>query len=174
MVRAIRSRPQLIPWRTFLTTQNQSHGRFLLWLFIKGDFQDEMILPWLRAQLQIPSTLWLQPSKKTDKKTPKRTSRIALANFYGGNWGRTKRTIQKRSNRKLHVCILRLILSSKSTDLRGAMGELAAATHFWAMQSCKYSKVLKARQKQTKQLCHQNIVFIQNGNIIPQKSTEST
>jgi hypothetical protein len=57
----------------------------------------------------------------------------------------------------LPVCVLRLILSSKFTELCQAMGELAGAAHFWVMHSCKYAKVLKAEQMQTKQLCIRNI-----------------
>ncbi len=60
----------------------------------------------------------------------------------------------------LPVCVLRLILSSKSTELCQAMGELAGAAHFWAIRSCEYVKVPKAEQRQTKQLCIRNIAFI--------------
>jgi hypothetical protein len=52
------------------------------------------------------------------------------------------------------------------------MGKLAAATHFWAMQSCEYSKVPKAEQQQMKQLCLQNITFIKGGNILDHLSPE--
>jgi len=52
----------------------------------------------------------------------------------------------------LPVCVLRLILSSNSTELRQAMGELTGAAHLWAMRSCEYAKVPKAEQRQTKQL----------------------
>ena len=38
----------------------------------------------------------------------------------------------------LPICILHLILASKSTKMRTAMGHLAAAAHFWAMRSCEY------------------------------------
>jgi hypothetical protein len=37
----------------------------------------------------------------------------------------------------LPICILRLILSSKSTELRQAMGKLAGAAHLWAMCLCE-------------------------------------
>jgi hypothetical protein len=63
----------------------------------------------------------------------------------------------------LPVCILHLILASKSTEMRTAMGHLAAAAHFWAMRSCKYLKVPKLEQQQTKQLCLHNITFIKDG-----------
>ena len=70
----------------------------------------------------------------------------------------------------LPVCVLRLILSSNSTEIRQAMGELAGAAHFWAMRSCEYAKVPKAEQRQTKQLCIRNIVFIKDGESIEHKS----
>jgi hypothetical protein len=53
----------------------------------------------------------------------------------------------------LPVCIYHIILSSPATELCRRTGKLAAAAHFWAMQSCEYSKVLRAEQRQTKQLC---------------------
>ncbi len=70
------------------------------------------------------------------------------------------------------VCVYRIILSSPATELRRAIGKLAAAAHFWAMQSCKYSKVSRVEQRQTKQLCLQNIVFIKRGNILNHTSAE--
>jgi hypothetical protein len=51
---------------------------------------------------------------------------------------------KEKQQKALLVCVYRLILSSQSTEIPRAMGELAAAAHFWAMQSCKYSKVPKA------------------------------
>jgi hypothetical protein len=71
----------------------------------------------------------------------------------------------------LQVCILCIILSSKSTELCEAMGKLAEAAHFWAMHLCKYAKVPKARQRQTKQLCPRNVAFIKDGEIIHHIST---
>jgi hypothetical protein len=53
------------------------------------------------------------------------------------------------------------------------MGELAAAAHFWAMQSCEYCKVPKAEQRQMKQLCLRNIAFIKGGNITKHTSPKS-
>ena len=50
------------------------------------------------------------------------------------------------------------------------MGELAGAAHFWVMRSCEYAKVPKAEQRQTKQLCIRNIVFIKDGESIDHKS----
>jgi hypothetical protein len=66
----------------------------------------------------------------------------------------------------LPVCILHLILTSKSTEIRTAIGHLVAAVHFWAMRSCKYLKVPKAEQRQTKQLCLCNIAFVKDKEIL--------
>ncbi len=52
----------------------------------------------------------------------------------------------------LPICVYCLLLASPAADLRHAISELAAAAHFWAMRSCKYSKVSQAEQRQTKQL----------------------
>ena len=70
----------------------------------------------------------------------------------------------------LPVCVLRLILSSKSTELCQAMGELAGAAHFWEMRSCEYAKVPKAEQRQMKQLCIRNIAFIRDRETLAQNS----
>ena len=43
------------------------------------------------------------------------------------------------------------------------MGEVAGAAHFWVMRSCKYEKVHKAEQRQTKQLCIRYIAFNKDG-----------
>ncbi len=53
---------------------------------------------------------------------------------------------KEKQQKALPDCVLRLNLSSKSTELLCAMGELAAAIYFWAMQSCKYCKVTEAKQ----------------------------
>ena len=50
------------------------------------------------------------------------------------------------------------------------MGELAGGAHFWAMRSCKYAKVPKAEQRQTKQLRIRNIAFIKDGKILKHNS----
>jgi hypothetical protein len=72
----------------------------------------------------------------------------------------------------LPLCTICLILSNRSTELQQAMGNLTVATHFWAIHSCKYLKVMKAEQQQTKQLCLRNIAFIKNGKILDHSSTK--
>ena len=70
----------------------------------------------------------------------------------------------------LPLCVIRLILSDRSSELQCAMGDLVAAAHFWVMRSCEYLKVSKPDQWQTKQLCIRNIAFIGNGKIIDHSS----
>ncbi len=79
---------------------------------------------------------------------------------------------KEKQQKALSVCILRLILTSKSTEIQHAMGERVAAAHFRAMRSCKYCKLTKAEQWQTKQLCLRNITFIKVGNILDHSSAK--
>ncbi len=72
------------------------------------------------------------------------------------------KTVEQKA---LPLCVIHLILSDRSSELQCAMGNLVAAAHFWAMQSCEYLKVPKSEQRQTKQLCISNIAFIRNGKI---------
>ncbi len=71
----------------------------------------------------------------------------------------------------LPICVLRLILASKSTEMRTAMGHRLAAAHYWAMRSCENLKVPKLEQQQTKQLCLRNIAFIKDGKTLDHSST---
>jgi hypothetical protein len=50
------------------------------------------------------------------------------------------------------------------------MGKLVGGAHFWVMRSCKYAKVPKAEQRQTKQLCIRNIAFIKDGKLLKHNS----
>jgi hypothetical protein len=72
----------------------------------------------------------------------------------------------------LPLCLIRLILSNRLTELQRAMGNLTEAAHFWVMHSCKYLKVTKAEQQQTKKLCFRNIAFIKNGDILDHSLTK--
>jgi hypothetical protein len=55
----------------------------LPWLFAKDDYQEQLMLPWLTAQSEIPSTLLLQPSGTTEGTTPNKMRKITLHDFYG-------------------------------------------------------------------------------------------
>jgi hypothetical protein len=55
------------------------------WLCVKGDFLDHVMLPWLKAQSQIPSTMWLRSSGKMGTTTPNGMPSATLHDFYGIN-----------------------------------------------------------------------------------------
>jgi hypothetical protein len=55
------------------------------WLCVKGDFLDHVMLPWLKAQSLIPSTMWLRSSGKMDTTTQNGTPSATLQDFYDGN-----------------------------------------------------------------------------------------
>jgi hypothetical protein len=55
------------------------------WLCIKDDFLDNVMLPWLKAQSQIPSTMWLRSSGKMGMTTQNGTPSATLHDFYGVN-----------------------------------------------------------------------------------------
>ncbi len=57
----------------------------LPWLCVKEDFLDHVMLPWLKAQSQIPSTMWLQSSWKMGATTPNGIPSAMLQKFYGVN-----------------------------------------------------------------------------------------
>ena len=77
---------------------------------------------------------------------------------------------KKVEQKALPLCVIRLILSDRSSELQRAMGDLVAAAHFWAMRSCEYLKVPKQDQRQTKLLCLRNIAFIRDGKHIDHSS----
>jgi hypothetical protein len=66
-------------------TKRLKSWQILLLLCTKGDFQDLVMLPWLKAQSAVALNLWLQPSRRTDEKTQNKTHNIMLHDFYSGN-----------------------------------------------------------------------------------------
>jgi hypothetical protein len=66
------------------STESLSWG-LLPWLYVKGDFQDRVMVPWLKSQSKVPSMQWLLPSEKMDEKTPIGTQSATLGDFYSGN-----------------------------------------------------------------------------------------
>jgi hypothetical protein len=102
---------------------------------------------------------------------PKRHAERNVAQLLRRQLRSYKKDDPKEYNKKaLPICVLRLIFSSKSTELCQSMGELTGAAHFWAMRLCKYAKVPKAEQRQTKQLCIRNIAFIRDVETLDHKS----
>jgi hypothetical protein len=107
--------------------------------------------------------MWLNDPKRDAEHNVARLLRRQLKSY-------KKDDPKEEQQKALPVCVLHLILSSKSTEICQAMGELAGAAHFWAMRSCEYAKVPKAEQRQTKQLCIRNIAFIKDGESVDHKS----
>ena len=69
---------------------------------------------------------------------PKRDAERNIARLLRLQLRSYKKDAPKEVQQKaLPVCVLRLILSSKSTELCQAMGELAGGAHFWVMCLCK-------------------------------------
>jgi len=66
-------------------THQIKSSEVLPWLCVKDDFFDHVMLPWLKAQSQIPSTMWLRSSGNTGTMTQNGTLSATLHDFYGVN-----------------------------------------------------------------------------------------
>jgi hypothetical protein len=74
------------------------------WLCVRGDSRDQVMLPWLREQSQIPSHIWHRPSGRTDDPTHPLTTIDNLASFYRGNTEPSgTRTPQPSSKKPSHA-----------------------------------------------------------------------
>jgi hypothetical protein len=74
-------------YKTTFTSTTKIVLRFsiLPWLYVKGDFLDHVMLLWLKAQSQIPSTMWLWTSGKTGTMTQNGMPSARLHDFYRVN-----------------------------------------------------------------------------------------
>ena len=73
----------------------------LPWLCDKQDFQDRLMIPWLKAQSEVPFHLWHRPSGSTTDQTQPKTKTASLADFYHANTGRSEIKTQAQANKKL-------------------------------------------------------------------------
>ncbi len=71
--------------KTCAKLTESTSSEVLPWLCIKGNFLDHVMLPWLKAQSQIPSTMWLRSSGKMGMMTPNGTPSAMLHDFYSIN-----------------------------------------------------------------------------------------
>ena len=70
------------------------------WLCIAEDFWDQLMTPWLKAQSEVPSHMWLRPSGiRADQIQPK-TKMASLGGFYLANLGPTKTRTPTQSNKR--------------------------------------------------------------------------
>ena len=103
---------------------------------------------------------------------PKQDAKRNVARLLQRQLRSYKKDDQKEVQQKaLPIWVICLILSSKPAELCQAISKLAGAAHFWVMRSCKYAKVPKAEQWQTKQLCLRNIAFIKDGETLDYSSS---
>ena len=70
------------------------------WLCVEDDFQDRLMIPWLRAQSEVPFRMWHRPSEKMTGQTQQRTRTASLEDFYRANSGHSETTIQTQNNKK--------------------------------------------------------------------------
>ena len=97
----IRSESEMTSSSTDSPNQTESRSwEPLPWLCVKGDFRSELMLPWLKAQSEIPFRLWHRPSGTTTDQIQPRTMTASLADFYQGYSEHLETKIQRRNNRK--------------------------------------------------------------------------
>ena len=72
----------------------------LPWLFVKGDFQDHLMIPWLKAQSKKPSHMFLQNSERMGNQTRPRTKTATLDAFYQGFSEHSEIKTQTQSSRR--------------------------------------------------------------------------
>ncbi len=77
-----------------------SSSELLPWLCVEGDFRDQLMIPWLKEQSEVPSHMWHRPSGKTIDPIQRETKTGSLANFYNDNSGRSETQTQTLSNRR--------------------------------------------------------------------------
>ena len=72
----------------------------LPWLCAEEDFQDRLMLPWLKAQSEVPFHMWHRPSGRTTDPTQRGTRMASLEDFYNANGGLSETQTQTPSNRR--------------------------------------------------------------------------
>ena len=72
----------------------------LPWLCGKHDFQERLMIPWLKAQSEVPFHMWHRPSGRTTDQTPQGMKMASLADFYLANSGRSETQTHHQGNKK--------------------------------------------------------------------------
>ena len=73
----------------------------LSWLCGKGDFQQNLMIPWLKAQSEVPFPMYLRPSGIIGESTQPRMKTGSLTEFYLDSSGPSETRTQIPSNKKL-------------------------------------------------------------------------
>lgn len=85
---------------TSLDTSETSSLELSPWLCVRGDSRDQVMIPWLREQSQIPSHIWHRPSGRMADPTHPLMKIDDLASFYQDNTGHSKTKIHQQNNKK--------------------------------------------------------------------------
>ena len=72
----------------------------LPWLCAEDVFQDRLMIPWLRAQSEIPFHMWLRPSGRMTNQTQQKTKMASLESFYLANTGASGTATPPQSNKR--------------------------------------------------------------------------
>jgi hypothetical protein len=72
----------------------------LPWLCVKGDFQSDLMVHWLKAQSEVPYRMWHRPSGTVIDQTQQRTMTASLGDFYQGYTEHLETKILRRNSRK--------------------------------------------------------------------------
>ena len=77
----------------------------LPWLCAGQGFQDQLMIPWLKAQSEVPFHMWHRPSGRMTGQTQQKTRTASLDDFYHSNTepSETKTQIQSNRNASLSV-----------------------------------------------------------------------
>ena len=70
------------------------------WLCVEDVFQDDLMIPWLKAQSEVPFHMWLRPSGTTTGQIQRKTKTASLEDFYRACTGHSRMKTQTRSNRR--------------------------------------------------------------------------
>ena len=97
----------------------------LPWLCVKGDFQENLMVPWLRVQSEVPFHLYLRPSGRMEKPIQQKTRMGTLQEFYQDSTELSETRIQIPNNKKkLPAQVLVMMHKNNQTESQKAIGQL--------------------------------------------------
>ena len=70
------------------------------WLCVRDNFRHPVMMPWLRAQSEVPCRIWHRPSGRTTAATQPKTKTESLADFYRGFTGPSATSTPTLSNKR--------------------------------------------------------------------------
>ena len=84
----------------------------MLWLSTKGSFWDQLMIPWLKVQSEVPSNIYHRPSGLTVK-IQQRMMTTNLQDFLIGNAEPSRTETQTKNSRRPSLSVSSLRLSSR-------------------------------------------------------------